>query len=81
MGAKAKGRFPPGGGEYFMRIIRLGNVINATGLARSTIYKLIGEGKFPMPVPLVGRSVGWLESEVHEWIKSRIALRDLRGHR
>ena len=63
-----------------MRIIRLGEVITATGLARSTIYKLIGEGKFPVPVPLVGRRVGWLESEVHEWIKSRIVQRDLRRH-
>ncbi|HEJ1680414.1 TPA: AlpA family phage regulatory protein, partial [Pseudomonas aeruginosa] len=26
----------------------------------------------------VGRSVGWVESEVHEWIRSRIAQRDLR---
>lgn len=61
-----------------MRIIRLKEVIDSTGLARSTIYKLIGEEKFPKPVPLVGRSVGWVESEVHEWIQSRITLRDLR---
>jgi prophage regulatory protein len=60
-----------------MKIIRLCGVIETTGLARSTIYKLIGEGGFPRPAPLVGRSVGWLESEVHEWIESRIAQRDL----
>lgn len=63
-----------------MKIIRLSGVIETTGLARSTIYKLISEGGFPMPVPLVGRSVGWLESEVQEWIKGRIALRDQRIH-
>ncbi|HBP1118513.1 TPA: AlpA family transcriptional regulator [Pseudomonas aeruginosa] len=62
-----------------MRIIRLKNVIDSTGLARSTIYKLIGEGLFPKPVPLVGRSVGWVESEVHEWIRSKIAQRDRGG--
>lgn len=60
-----------------MKIIRLSRVIETTGLARSTIYKLIGEGGFPKPVPLVGRSVGWIESEVHEWIKGRISQRDL----
>ena len=60
-----------------MKIIRLSGVIETTGLARSTIYKLISEDGFPRPVPLVGRSVGWLESEVQEWIKSRIAARDL----
>ncbi|HBN8464254.1 TPA: AlpA family phage regulatory protein [Pseudomonas aeruginosa] len=37
-----------------MRIIRLKDVIDSTGIARSTIYKLIGEGEFPKPVPLVG---------------------------
>ncbi|WP_312152034.1 AlpA family transcriptional regulator [Pseudomonas sp.] len=59
-----------------MRIIRLKEVIDSTGLARSTIYKLINEKSFPRPVPLVGRSVGWLESKIHEWIKARIAERD-----
>ncbi len=47
-----------------MRFIRLREVINTTGLARSIIYKLVGFGEFPKPVPLVGRSVGWVESEV-----------------
>ncbi|END0095968.1 TPA: helix-turn-helix transcriptional regulator [Pseudomonas aeruginosa] len=60
-----------------MKILRLDSVIESTGLARSTIYKLVGSGGFPKPVPLVGRSVGWVESEVHEWIKGRIAQRDL----
>ncbi|MGP6276419.1 helix-turn-helix transcriptional regulator [Pseudomonas aeruginosa] len=64
-----------------MKIIRLSGVIETTGLARSTIYKLISEDGFPSPVPLVGRSVGWLESEVQEWIKSRIAARDLNPRR
>ncbi|WP_397458364.1 AlpA family phage regulatory protein [Pseudomonas asplenii] len=38
-----------------MRIIRLKDVIDLTGIARSTIYKLIGERGFPKPVP-PGRS-------------------------
>ncbi|MDG1582967.1 AlpA family transcriptional regulator [Pseudomonas sp. GOM6] len=59
-----------------MKVLRLSAVIESTGLARSTIYKLVGLGEFPKPVPLVGRSVGWVESEVHEWIKGRIAQRD-----
>ncbi|EML5730764.1 AlpA family transcriptional regulator [Pseudomonas aeruginosa] len=62
-----------------MKILRLGAVIESTGLARSTIYKLVGSGDFPKPVPLVGRSVGWVESEVHDWIKGRIARRDVIG--
>lgn len=59
-----------------LRIIRLKDVVSSTGLARSTIYKLIGSGEFPKPVPLVGRRVGWVESEVHDWIFARIEVRD-----
>ena len=47
-----------------MKVLRLSAVILATGLARSTIYKLIGSGEFPRPVPLTGRCVGWIDSEV-----------------
>lgn len=60
-----------------MRIIRLKEVIDSTGLARSTIYKYIDEGSFPKPVSLGGRSVGWVETEVHDWILERIEERDL----
>jgi len=60
-----------------MRIIRLKEVIGSTGLARSTIYKYIGEGTFPKPVSLGERSVGWIELEVHDWIMARISERDL----
>ncbi|HBN8202390.1 helix-turn-helix transcriptional regulator [Pseudomonas aeruginosa] len=59
-----------------MRVLRLNAVVLSTGLARSTIYKLVGSGEFPRPVPLTGRSVGWIESEVVNWIRSRIAERD-----
>ena len=59
-----------------MRIIRLKEVIDSTGLARSTIYKYITEGTFPKPVPLGDRCVGWVEDEVHDWILARIKERD-----
>ncbi|WP_339461117.1 helix-turn-helix transcriptional regulator [Pseudomonas sp. EA_105y_Pfl2_R69] len=60
-----------------MRIIRLNEVSDSTGLARSTIYKYIGEGTFPKSVSLGDRCVGWVESEVQEWILARIEARDL----
>lgn len=59
-----------------MRIIRLKEVIDSTGLARSTIYKYIGEGTFPKPVSLGDRCVGWVDSEVHDWILARIEEHD-----
>jgi len=59
-----------------MRILRLKNVIAVTGLARSTIYKYVDAGTFPKPIPLGGRSVGWVDSEVHDWILDAVQERD-----
>ncbi len=53
-------------------IIRLPVVINRTGLKRSPIYALIAEGRFPKQIKLGTKASGWLESEVDQWIESRI---------
>lgn len=58
-----------------MRILRLSEVIYRTGLARSTIYKLMKDQEFPQAVPLMVRAVGWIESEVDDWIVSKVRLR------
>lgn len=52
------------------RIIRRPEVQHLTGLSRSTLYARIAEGNFPKPVPLGGRLVGWLESDIQNWINS-----------
>ena len=59
-----------------MRIIRLKEVMDCTGLGRSTIYKYMGEGSFPQRVTLGDRAVGWVESEVMSWVMARIEARD-----
>ncbi len=59
-----------------MRILRLPQVMDQTGLPCSTIYRLMNEGQFPKPIPLMKRCVGWLDNEINDWIQSRIALRD-----
>ncbi|UCO96415.1 AlpA family transcriptional regulator [Metapseudomonas lalkuanensis] len=63
-----------------MKIIRLKDVIDTTGLARSTIYKYIAEGTFPKPVALGDRCVGWVESEVQDWVLARVEERDEGRH-
>lgn len=60
-----------------MRLIKLKTVMDSTGLARSTVYKFIAEGRFPKPVKLGARMVAWVEEEVEEWILSKISLRDI----
>lgn len=54
------------------RLIRLPEVKHRTGLPRSTIYLNISLGKFPRGRGIGGRSVGWVESEIDEWIKNKI---------
>ena len=54
-------------------IHRLPKVINNTGLSRSAIYQRIAEGTFPKQINLGGRAVGWLEEDIQNWIKQRIA--------
>jgi prophage regulatory protein len=59
-----------------VKILRIVQVRERTGLATSSIYKLIQTGDFPKPVPLSERTVGWPEHEVDDFIASRIAQRD-----
>ena len=53
------------------KILRKKDVLLKTGLSKSTIYDLILNKKFPTQLKLSKRSVGWLESEVDQWIKSK----------
>jgi prophage regulatory protein len=53
------------------RLLRLSEVERRVGLGRSQIYKLIAEEKFPSPIPIVGRAVGWIELEIEDWIARR----------
>ena len=54
-------------------ILRLPEVKTQTGLSRSAIYQRISDGIFPKQIDLGGRAVGWLESDVQNWIKQRLA--------
>ncbi|WP_297899993.1 AlpA family phage regulatory protein [Metallibacterium sp.] len=58
------------------RLLRLPEVIRSTGLARSSIYDLIREGRFPAPVPLTATARAWRSDEIETWISERCAERD-----
>ncbi|MHA6844255.1 helix-turn-helix transcriptional regulator [Ralstonia syzygii] len=57
------------------RFMRLPEVSATCGLPTSSIYDGVRRGDFPKPVPLTGKSVAWLASEIREWMASRIAAR------
>ena len=54
------------------KIIRLPAVTSQTGLSRSTVYLRISQGTFPKPISLGGRAVGWIESEINDWLDQQI---------
>ena len=55
--------------------LRINKVQSQTGLARSTIYKLMAEGDFPQPVKITSKSSGWVSTEVDDWKQSRMKER------
>ncbi len=57
------------------RIVRLPEVRKLTGLSRSGLYRRMKEDAFPRAIGLGGRSVGWLEAEIADWINQRIEER------
>ncbi|MCG9661065.1 helix-turn-helix transcriptional regulator [Vibrio mediterranei] len=56
------------------QIIRLPQVIEQTGLSRSTIYLRMSKGDFPQSISLGDRAVGWLQVEVYQWLEQRISV-------
>ncbi len=54
------------------KILKLPEVMKVTALSRSSIYAFIKTKKFPKPIQLGERAVGWLESDVQAWIANRV---------
>jgi prophage regulatory protein len=60
--------------NQYRKLIRIKSVIDLTGLSKSYIYDLSNRALFPKSVQLVpgGTSVAWVQSEILQWIDSRI---------
>ena len=53
------------------KILRIKDVIETTGLSRSSIYELQSKEQFPRSVKLCRGAVGWLAREIQGWIAER----------
>jgi len=62
---------PPPSDSSQERIIRIKEVVELTGISRTTIWRLERSGKFPARVPLSSSIVGWRLVEVKHWISTR----------
>lgn len=58
-----------------IRMLRLRQVLEMTGLGKTTIYQLQKEGRFPKGVPMTSQSVRWVDEEVRTWVTQRIQAR------
>jgi prophage regulatory protein len=55
------------------RFLRLPAVVEATGLSRATIYRMVAARRFPPPVRIGLQASGWSEAAVAAWIAERKA--------
>nr|WP_314508569.1 AlpA family transcriptional regulator [uncultured Pantoea sp.] len=57
-----------------IKVLRITQLMRKTGVGRSTIYDWLNpkspryDADFPKQLHLGRRSVGWLESEIDEWL-------------
>ncbi|MGE6330396.1 helix-turn-helix transcriptional regulator [Psychrobacter pacificensis] len=63
------------------RMLHLKQVVHYTGLSSTTIYDILDkkskryDSTFPVQVKLSKGRVAWVESEVADWIESKMAAR------
>lgn len=55
-----------------LSILRRKAVEARCGLSRSTLYDYIRAGRFPAPVRVGSRAVGWVESEIDSWLAAQV---------
>ena len=42
------------------------------GLSCSTIYAMMAANKFPRPIKIGRRAVGWRNSDIQAWVRSKV---------
>lgn len=55
------------------RFVRMNELVTIVGLAKSTIYELIANNKFPKPIHLTERTSVWRVSTVMNWVAEKEA--------
>ncbi len=61
------------------RILRKPEVREISGLSRTTRWRLERDGKFPARRKLSDNAIGWLESEIRDWVATRNVSRQRTG--
>ena len=53
------------------RLLRREEVESLVGLKRSSLYREMRAGRFPLPLRIGPRAVRWPASEIQSWLASR----------
>ena len=59
-----------------MKFLKLQQVMDKTTLCRSSIYNLIKAGEFPKNVTVMGKRKACLESDIEDWMMSKLEQGD-----
>ena len=60
--------------EGFVReaqLVTTGDKVGPLPFSKSTLWRMVRNGKFPKPIKLGARVTAWRCEEVHEWIKAQ----------
>ncbi|EHH1173884.1 AlpA family phage regulatory protein [Vibrio cyclitrophicus] len=55
-----------------LNFLNLEQVTTKTTLCKSTIYELMKVGEFPKNFTVSGKRKAWLESDVEDWMMSKV---------
>ncbi len=53
------------------QILRRDEVLQLIGIARPTLYEWLRDGRFPQPIRLGARSIGWRRSDIRAWLHDK----------
>ena len=57
-----------------LRMVRIEEVSQRVGLSRSSLWRMATEGRFPKPRRLATHAVGWLDTELEDWLRGRAMI-------
>ena len=59
----------------YMRYIRFKELRKLIPLGRTTIWRMMREGRFPQSRRIGRAAMAWVENEIDEWMKERAEMR------
>ncbi|MDW8371840.1 MAG: AlpA family phage regulatory protein [Geminicoccaceae bacterium] len=59
------------------RLLKIGEVVNITGISKSVIYAMVRRGEFPPPIKIGYKTARWSSEEVYAWMRDIVRVRGL----